>query len=84
MASRYLNKKFVIDTLDRAVATFAQGALSVLTLGATSVLDVDFLQVGSVAALASLISVLTSISLRGQASAEETADTETNTSGEGI
>lgn len=54
-------KTFVKDTAERAVKTFAQSAVAVLTAGATGVLDVDWLNLLSVALLATLISVLTSI-----------------------
>lgn len=64
MASKYSDPKFWLDTLDRAVATVAQAGIGVLTAGVTGLLDVDWVQGASVAGLAGLVSVLTSIALR--------------------
>ena len=68
--SKYLNKKWAVDTVDRAVATTAQAAVAVLTAGATSLLEVDFAGVAATAGLAGLVSVLTSIAFRGGAQPE--------------
>lgn len=54
-------KSFVKDLAERAIKTFAQSAVAVLTAGATGVLDVDWINVLSVSLLATIISVLTSI-----------------------
>lgn len=54
-------KSFVKDLAERAIKTFAQSAVAVLTAGATGVLDVDWMNVLSVSLLATIISVLTSI-----------------------
>lgn len=64
--SKYASKRFWIDTLDRAVATTAQAGVGVLTAGVTGLLDVDWMQGVSVAGLAGLVSVLTSVALRGE------------------
>lgn len=64
--SKYASKKFWIDTADRAVATLAQTAIATLTAGVTGILDVDWVQLASVAGLAGAVSVLTSIAFRGQ------------------
>lgn len=64
--SKYADKQFWIDTTDRAVATFAQAAVGALTAGATGLFDIDLLQIGSVAGLAALVSVLTSVAFRGR------------------
>ncbi|MEU8279797.1 holin [Microbispora bryophytorum] len=54
-------KKWLIDTGERAVRTAAQAALGVVGAGTMGVLDVDWPIVGSVAGLAAVVSVLTSI-----------------------
>ncbi|WP_339000200.1 holin [Lactococcus garvieae] len=54
-------KTFWKDTAERAVKTFAQSAVAVLTAGATGVLDVDWINLFSMALLATLVSVLTSV-----------------------
>lgn len=66
MTSKYASKSFWIDTFDRAISTFAQAAIGGLTAGVTGLVDVDWAGVGSIAGLAALISVLTSISFRGK------------------
>lgn len=65
MASKYAAGQFWIDTFDRAVATFAQSAVGVLVVDKVGVLDVDWTQTLSVAGLSALVSVLTSVSFRG-------------------
>lgn len=54
------SKDFWKASLIRAIKTIAQTALSMLTVG-QAVLDVDWLNVISVSAVAGLISILTSI-----------------------
>lgn len=54
-------KLFFKDTAERAVKTFAQSMVAVMTVGATGVLDVDWVNALSVSLLATLVSVLTSI-----------------------
>lgn len=63
--SKYASSAFWLDTFDRALATVAQAGIGVLTAGVTGLLDVDWVQGASVAGLAGLVSVLTSIALRG-------------------
>lgn len=63
--SKYADKQFWVDTFDRAVATFAQAGVGALTADAIGVLNVDWAGVGSVAGLAALVSVLTSVAFRG-------------------
>jgi hypothetical protein len=58
-------KNFWQQTGERAVKTLAQSALAVLAVDGLGVLDVDWAAVGSVAALASVVSVLTSIATAG-------------------
>lgn len=65
MASKYADKQFWIDVVDRAVSTVAQAAVATLTAGVTGILDVDWVGVASVAGLAGAVSVLTSIAFRG-------------------
>lgn len=60
MASTY-----VLDVVERAVKTAAQSAVALLTAGATGVLDVDWGQTGSVAGLAAVVSILTSLASGG-------------------
>ena len=71
MASKYANKQFWIDTLDRAVSTVAQAGVATLTAGVTGILDVDWSQALSVAGLAGAVSVLTSVAFRGNGAREE-------------
>lgn len=54
-------KTFWKDTAERAVKTFAQSMVAVMTAGATGVFDVDWVNALSVSLLATLVSVLTSI-----------------------
>lgn len=65
MASKYANGQFWLDTLDRAVSTVAQAGVAVLTANVTGLLDIDPVQLASVAGLAGAVSVLTSIAFRG-------------------
>jgi len=69
--SKYADKQFWFDTVDRAVATTAQAAVATLTAGVTGLLDIDWTQGASVAGLAGLVSVLTSIAFRGGAGEAE-------------
>lgn len=56
------NRKFWAETTERAVKTFAQAAVALLTAGpVVGLIDVDFAQVASVAGLAAAVSVLTSV-----------------------
>ena len=54
-------KTFWIATAERAIKTFAQAAVAILTAGATGLLEVDWAGVASASALAALVSVLTSV-----------------------
>jgi len=55
-------KQFHRYATERAVKTFAQTALGVITAStALSIIDVDFAQIIGVAALATLMSLLTSV-----------------------
>ena len=46
---------------ERSIKTVAQSALAVFGVGVTGILDVDWAGVGSIAALAGVVSVLTSV-----------------------
>lgn len=54
-------KTFWKDTAERAVKTFVQSLIAAAATGATGVLDVDWVNAFSVAGLATLISVGTSV-----------------------
>ena len=58
----YTTSAFWKGAVERAVKTFAQALLGVLMGGATGILDVDWLAALSVAGLATVVSLLTSIS----------------------
>ena len=55
------NQTFLKDTAERAIKTFSQSMVAVMTAGATGVLDVDWVNALSVSLLATLVSVLTSV-----------------------
>lgn len=56
-----VEKSFWSDAIERAVKTVAQTSVSLLVAGSSGLLEVDWLQVASVAGLAGLVSVLTSV-----------------------
>jgi hypothetical protein len=60
-ASYLLSGTFWLQTLERAVKTFAQAAIALLSGDGFGLLQIDIGNVFSVAALAALVSVLTSI-----------------------
>lgn len=66
MKSKYSDKAFWVDTFDRAVSTVAQAAVGALTANVTGLIDVDVAGLLSVAGLAGLVSVLTSVAFRGK------------------
>ncbi len=70
--SKYASVTFWTDTFDRAVATFAQSAVGALAIDSMGILDVDWTGVMSVAGLAGIVSVLTSVSFRGKPAESET------------
>lgn len=53
-------KVFWIDLAERAIATFCESALAMLTVG-QAVTDVDWVSIVSVSAVSTLISVLKSV-----------------------
>lgn len=60
--SIYMTPEFWRGTSERAIKTFCQSLLAVLATGAVGILDVDWAGALSAAALATLVSLLTSIS----------------------
>lgn len=62
--SKFADKKFWIDTFDRAIATFAQAALGAMGAGVAGLFAVDWVPVLSVAGLAAAMSVLSSVAFR--------------------
>lgn len=59
------NKEFALDTLERSVKTAAQAAAAMLTADATGLLEVDWVQLFSLAGMAALVSLLTSVASYG-------------------
>lgn len=64
--SKYASRTFWIDTMDRAIASTAQGLIAAGGLETTGLLDIDWGGVASVAGATGLLSVLTSIAFRGK------------------
>lgn len=58
-------QSFWRQAAERAVKTFAQAMVAVLTAGATGLLEVDWGQSFSVAGLAAVVSLLTSVATSG-------------------
>ncbi len=60
-----MNEKYWIAWMKaaaiRAIKTMAQTAISVITIDAVGILDVNWIAVGSAAALAGVVSMLTSL-----------------------
>ena len=54
-------KNFLRDLAERAIKTVAQSMVALLTAGATGILEVDWINTLSVALLATVISVFTSL-----------------------
>jgi hypothetical protein len=61
MSSYLVTGSFWSQTVERAVKTFAQAAVALLTGDGLGLLSVDWQNVASVAGLAALVSVLTSV-----------------------
>jgi hypothetical protein len=66
MASKYASGQFWVDTFDRALATFAQAAVGALVVDKVGLLDIDWQQTASIAGLSAVVSILTSVSFRGE------------------
>ena len=60
--SSYTTREFWAGTAERAIKTFAQALLGVIMGGASGLLDVDWVAALSVAGLATVGSILTSLS----------------------
>lgn len=58
-------KTFFKDMAERAIKTTAQAAIGALGAGATGLIGVDWINVGSIALFAGLVSILTSIGSLG-------------------
>lgn len=63
--SKFADRSFWVDTADRALTSFAQGLIGSLSLDSVGIINVDWVQGGSLAASFALLSVLTSIAARG-------------------
>jgi len=61
---RKYSRAFWIDLADRAISTAAQSAIATLGAGAIGILEVDVQTVLSVAALATVLSVLKAFAVR--------------------
>lgn len=55
------SKRFWQDALERALKTGLQVAAAMIGTGMVGVLDVDWAQIGSVAGMAAILSVITSV-----------------------
>lgn len=53
--------KWALAALTRAIKTFAQTAVSLIGTGAVGFTDLDWLQIASVAGVAAVVSLLTSV-----------------------
>lgn len=62
------SKAFLKGAAERALKTFAQALVAYLTAGATGIVDVDWGRAASIAGLATVLSVLTSIISSGLSS----------------
>lgn len=68
MLSKYADKSFWTDTVDRTIASLAQGlvvALGAISAGEAGLLDVDWKTAFSMAGGYAVLSFLTSVSFRG-------------------
>ncbi|PGS81621.1 holin [Bacillus cereus] len=54
-------KKFIKDLAERAIKTFCQSLIAVGLAGATDLMSVDWMNALSIAGLATVVSILTSI-----------------------
>ncbi len=61
----FLSRTFWTAALERAVKTLAQTAVALVSVAGLGFLDVDWAQIGSVAGLAAVVSILTSIASAG-------------------
>lgn len=59
-------KDFWVDTLERAIRTACQAALSAGVVGGVGLFDVDWTNVGGIALVAAIASVLTCVASSGK------------------
>ncbi|WAX08767.1 hypothetical protein BP742P1_00034 [Bifidobacterium phage BP742P1] len=59
-------KDFWVDTLERAIRTACQAALSAGVVGGVGLFDVDWMNVGGIALVAAIASVLTCVASSGR------------------
>ena len=59
-------KDFLVDTLERAIRTACQAALSAGVIGGVGLFEVDWLNVCGIALVAAIASVLTSVASSGK------------------
>lgn len=59
-------KDFWVDTLERAIRTACQAALSAGVVGGVGLFDVDWMNVGGIALVAAIASVLTCVASSGK------------------
>lgn len=60
---KLFSKAFAVYAVERAIKTVAQAALALLVAGQSDIVSVNWLHVGAVAALAGLVSLLTSLAV---------------------
>ena len=70
-------KAFAQAVAERAIKTACQTAVSLMGVGATGILDIDWTAVASASALAALLSILTSVASAGVGSPGPSLTTET-------
>ncbi len=70
-SSKFASKAFWVDTADRAISSLAQGILGSAALDTTGLVDVGWGGVLSLAGSYALLSVLTSVAVRGGATNHE-------------
>ena len=57
------DKAFLLATLERGIKTFCQTAAAAIVAAGVGLLDADWIGIGSLAGMAGLVSVLTSIGI---------------------
>lgn len=62
------SKQFWIDAIERAIRTFAQAVLAVISVNGTTLLNADWKGIGAAGVLAALVSILMSIVASGTGS----------------
>lgn len=67
--SKFADKQFWIDTLDRTISSFAQGFLASASLETSGILDIEWVGVLSLAGSFALASFVQAIAFRGNSDA---------------